>query len=57
MITFDQSAIYVAEARCLASYRALHGAHLEPSAVLVRDWALKLLADETAPVAPVQEQP
>jgi len=57
VITFDQSAIYVAEARCLASYRALHGAHLEPSAVLVRDWALKLLADETAPVAPVQEQP
>jgi hypothetical protein len=45
--SFDQSAIYEAEARILASYREIYGAHLEPSAVDLRDWALALLVEES----------
>jgi len=50
--TFNQSAIYRAEAECLAAYRALHGAELEPSAEKLRDMALALLADESKAVTP-----
>ncbi len=49
--TFDQSAIYRAEAQVLMAYRELHGAHMEPSAVLVREWALALLVDESKEAA------
>jgi len=48
--TFDQSAIYRAEAQVLAAYRKLHGAEIEPSAVDLREWALALLVEESKAV-------